>query len=80
MGISIWQLVIILGIVILLFGTKKLRNVGGDLGNAIKSFKKAVKTGEDSVDEKNANDQIAQKEDGRVIDAEVTKEKDDSKS
>ncbi|MCK4708382.1 MAG: Sec-independent protein translocase subunit TatA [Gammaproteobacteria bacterium] len=80
MGISIWQLVIVLGIVILLFGTKKLRNVGGDLGNAIKSFKKAVKTGEDSVDEKNTNDQIAQKEDGRVIDAEVTKEKDDSKS
>jgi len=80
MGISIWQLVIILGIVILLFGTKKLRNVGGDLGNAIKSFKKAVKTGEDSVDEKNANEQIAQKEDGRVIDAEVSKEKDDTKS
>jgi len=80
MGISIWQLVIILGIVILLFGTKKLRNVGGDLGNAIKSFKKAVKTGEDSVDEKNANEQIAQKEDGRVIDAEVSKEKDETKS
>jgi len=81
MGISIWQLVIILGIVILLFGTKKLRNVGGDLGNAIKSFKKAVKTGEDEVDAaKSANDQIAQKEDGRVIDAEVSKEKDESKS
>jgi len=81
MGISIWQLVIILGIVILLFGTKKLRNVGGDLGNAIKSFKKAVKTGEEEVDAgKATNDQIAQKEDGRVIDAEVNKEKDDSKS
>ena len=80
MGISIWQLVIVLGIVVLLFGTKKLRNVGGDLGNAIKSFKKAVKTGEDSVEEKASNDQIAQKEDGRVIDAEVSKEKDESKS
>jgi len=81
-GISIWQLVIILAIVILLFGTKKLRNVGGDLGNAIKSFKKAVKTGEAEADaDKSAsNDQIAQKEDGRVIDAEVSKEKDDSKS
>jgi len=80
MGISIWQLVIILGIVILLFGTKKLRNVGGDLGNAIKSFKKAVKTGEDEVDASKASEQIAQKEDGRVIDAEVSKEKDETKS
>ncbi len=42
-GISIWQLVIILGIVVLLFGTKKLRNIGGDLGNAVKGFKKAMK-------------------------------------
>lgn len=41
-GISIWQLLIVLGIVILIFGTKKLRNLGGDLGGAIKSFKKAV--------------------------------------
>jgi len=41
-GISIWQLLIILVIVVLLFGTKKLRNMGGDLGSAIKSFKKAV--------------------------------------
>ncbi len=43
MGISIWQLVILLAVVILLFGTKKLRNLGGDLGSAIKSFKTAIK-------------------------------------
>ena len=42
-GISIWQLVIVLGIIILLFGTKKLRNIGGDLGSAVKGFKKAIK-------------------------------------
>ena len=36
-GISIWSLLLILGIVILIFGTKKLRNVGGDLGGAIKN-------------------------------------------
>lgn len=42
-GISIWSLLLILAIVILLFGTKKLRNVGTDLGGAIRSFKKAVK-------------------------------------
>lgn len=41
-GISIWQLIIILAIIVLLFGTKKLRNIGGDLGNAVKGFKKAV--------------------------------------
>lgn len=41
-GISIWQLLIILVIVLLLFGTKKLRTLGGDLGGAIKGFKKAV--------------------------------------
>ena len=42
-GISIWQLLIILVIVVLLFGTKKLRGMGGDLGSAIKSFRKSVK-------------------------------------
>ncbi|MCP1367690.1 Sec-independent protein translocase subunit TatA, partial [Halomonas sp. BBD48] len=41
-GISIWQLLIVLGIIILIFGTKKLRNVGSDLGGAVKGFKKAM--------------------------------------
>ncbi len=41
-GIGIWQLVIILVIVIMLFGTKRLRNIGTDLGSAIKGFKKSV--------------------------------------
>ncbi len=47
MGISIWQLLILLAVVILIFGTKKLKNVGGDLGSAIKGFKSAVKDGDD---------------------------------
>ena len=42
-GIGIWQLIIIAVIVIVLFGTKKLRGIGGDLGGAIKGFKKAIK-------------------------------------
>ncbi len=42
-GISIWQLLIVLAIVILIFGTKKLKNIGGDLGGAIKNFKNSVK-------------------------------------
>ena len=44
-GISIWQLLIIAVIVVLLFGTKKLRNLGTDLGSAIKGFKGAVAFG-----------------------------------
>ena len=43
MGISPMQLLIILLIVALIFGTKKLRNMGGDLGGAVKGFKKALK-------------------------------------
>lgn len=45
-GIGPVQLLVILVIVLLIFGTKKLRNLGGDLGGAIKSFKKAVNDGE----------------------------------
>lgn len=41
-GISIWQLVIILVIVMLIFGTKKMRNIGSDLGGAIKGFKDSM--------------------------------------
>ncbi|MDW6002551.1 twin-arginine translocase subunit TatE [Vibrio mangrovi] len=41
-GISIWQLLIIAVIVVLLFGTKKLRGMGSDLGSAVKGFKKAM--------------------------------------
>ena len=47
-GTSLWQLLIILVIVLMIFGTKKLRNMGGDLGTAIKGFKKSVK--EEPVD------------------------------
>ena len=41
-GISVWQLLIILAIVIMLFGTKRLRTLGGDLGSAVKGFKKSM--------------------------------------
>ncbi len=43
MGISPWQLLIILVIVVLIFGTKKLRNMGSDVGGAVKNFKKSMK-------------------------------------
>jgi len=41
-GISLWQLLIILVIVLLLFGTKRLKNIGADLGNAVKGFRSAM--------------------------------------
>jgi sec-independent protein translocase protein TatA len=49
-GISGWQLLILLLIVVLVFGTKRLRNIGGDLGSAVKSFRKGME-GEDGEDE-----------------------------
>ena len=57
-GISVWQLLIILVVVILIFGTKKLRTLGSDLGGAVKGFKKAVsdeQTATDSEPEKLKN-------------------------
>ena len=41
-GISIWSLLLIFAIILLLFGTKKLRNIGSDLGGAIKNFNKSI--------------------------------------
>jgi sec-independent protein translocase protein TatA len=54
-GISIWQLLIIAVIVVLLFGTKKLRNLGGDLGSAVKGFKNAIGDEKASTDNNSAN-------------------------
>ncbi len=56
MGISIWQLLIVLAIVLLLFGTKRLRNMGSDVGGAIKNFKTAVKK-EESEDTDSTSDE-----------------------
>ena len=57
MGISIWQLLIILAIVLVLFGAKRLRNVGGDLGGAIKGFRQAMK--EEGDTSKNGDGQFS---------------------
>ncbi len=67
-GISIWSLLLILAIVVLLFGTKKLRNVGTDLGGAIRSFKKAVK------DEEKVTDSSTKPE-GNIIEGKATEDK-----
>ena len=49
---SIWHWLIVLLIVVMVFGTKKLRNMGSDLGGAVKGFKDGMKDGAASVDEK----------------------------
>jgi sec-independent protein translocase protein TatA len=63
MGFSIPHLLVVLAIAVLVFGTKRLRNLGSDLGGAIKGFRTAMKEGEaDNADEKK----------GQTIDGEVT--------
>ena len=64
-GISIWQLLIILVIVLLLFGTKRLRSMGGDLGEAIKGFRNSMsddkkEESEESVDNIDAKSEKAE--------------------
>jgi len=73
MGISIWQLLIILVIVVVLFGTKKLRNIGGDLGSAIKNFRSSMHDGE-------ADDKDATKSSPTPADNKVTTEDKKDKS
>ena len=50
-GISVWQLLIVLLIVVLIFGTKRIINIGGDLGGAIKSFRKGMTEADKAGDE-----------------------------
>lgn len=84
-GISVWQLLIVVLIVVLLFGTKKLRGLGSDLGSAVKGFKKAMSDDDKEVakdkqdadfeqealfDKKEQTDTPAAKEQGKTKDNE----------
>jgi sec-independent protein translocase protein TatA len=51
MGIGVWELLLLFLIVLVVFGTKRLRNIGGDLGGAIKSFRTAMSESEDRPSE-----------------------------
>ncbi|HJP25925.1 MAG: twin-arginine translocase TatA/TatE family subunit [Arenicellales bacterium] len=74
-GISIWQLIIVLVIVLLLFGTKKLKGMGGDLGSAIKGFKKAVKDdGQQSESDVKSDTEQLEEEDEAFSKAERSEE------
>ncbi|MAT93872.1 MAG: twin-arginine translocase TatA/TatE family subunit [Halioglobus sp.] len=59
-GISIWQLLIILAIVIMLFGTKRLRTLGSDLGSAVKGFRKSMSDDGDTVANRDTAEQAEQ--------------------
>jgi sec-independent protein translocase protein TatA len=74
-GLSIWHWLIVLVVVVLIFGTKKLRNIGQDLGGAVKGFKEGMKTDTDGASGTTSADTAsAQQIPGKTIDAEVKKE------
>lgn len=82
-GFSIWHWLVVLAIVLLLFGTSKLRNIGGDLGSAINNFKRSMREGgaaaaaEDQDDK--AQDKLKDKSQGAVIEGEVIEKKSKTK-
>ncbi len=70
---SIWHWLIVLAIIVLVFGTKKLRNLGGDLGSAVKGFKDGMKSEGDKTPDAAAKGEIPPKT-GQTYEAEVKKE------
>ena len=68
---SIWHWLIVLLIVIMVFGTKKLKNLGGDLGGAVKGFKDGMKDGSTTEDKPVAAPAAAVATDKNTIDVEV---------
>ena len=73
-SLSIWHWLIVLLVVVLIFGTKKLRNIGQDLGGAVKGFKEGVKGANDEADAAKTADAAPSGQIGKTIDAEVRKE------
>ncbi|GGW79236.1 Sec-independent protein translocase subunit TatA [Alteromonas halophila] len=78
MGISMWQLLIILVIVVLLFGTKRLKNIGSDLGGAIKGFKSAVTDDKDA--DFDGDKKVEEKQQADAADSQQTTAKTKEKS
>ena len=70
---SIWHWLIVLAIVVLIFGTKKLKNMGSDLGGAVKGFKDGMKDGASSADPAAPNQQVTanKAQDSNTIDVEA---------
>jgi sec-independent protein translocase protein TatA len=74
-GLSIWHWLIVLLVVVLIFGTKKLRNIGQDLGGAVKGFKEGMKSEEEARSGAKESDAPLQHISSTTIDGEVKKEK-----
>lgn len=71
---SIWHWLIVLLVVVLIFGTKKLKNIGSDLGSAVKGFKDGVKGGQEAADAQPVppNQQVTQRAaDANTVDVEA---------
>ena len=77
-GISMWQLLILLVIVVLVFGTKRLRNMGGDLGAAVKGFRKGMEDEKEDTAEKLEPDQISADKHSEAKSEEPVKNKESS--
>lgn len=60
--LSIWHWLIVLLVIVLVFGTKKLRNVGSDLGSAVKGFKEGMRTDDDTTRQIKENSQTSDSE------------------
>jgi sec-independent protein translocase protein TatA len=75
-GISIWQLLIILVIVLLLFGTKRLKSLGSDLGNAVKGFRSAMSDADKEEEEPKKLEDSAAKRSAQGEPAEKVADKD----
>jgi sec-independent protein translocase protein TatA len=73
-GLSIWHWLIVLLVVVLIFGTKKLRNIGQDLGGAVRGFKEGMKSSEDDTTAHPASEAPPEQISVKTIDAEVKKE------
>lgn len=78
MGISIWQLLIVLLIVLLLFGTKRLKSIGADLGTAIKGFRDSIGGEKDETPAEAKK--LAQSEAHPSVDAQVKRESEKTSS
>jgi sec-independent protein translocase protein TatA len=70
MGISVTKLLIVLAIIVVIFGTKRLKNIGADLGGAIKSFRSSLREEEDK--------DVVKSDEDKPIDGEVTSKKTDN--
>ncbi len=69
------QLLIIAVIILILFGGSRLRNIGGDLGNAIKGFKKAMSDGDKTKEQEKEQEKISTADSQKIIEGSVEKEK-----